>query len=162
MTLGKTFHIKNLFRKMDEKTKQEKRGRAIFLTALAAGLGYGAWAFYANLDHGFSTALMSSSIQAIYAFISTLTITHVARYVFLHYKCGYKGILAGFVLSFLVMLAIPLVVHNYFGTPNIWQTILPGLIWGSIYLMGFLISLDIKLRINAKQEIEIEIDESIL
>lgn len=158
----KALHIKHLIRKLDDKTKKEKRGRAIFFTALAAGLGYGAWAFYANFGHGFSMAFMAATVQAVYAFISTLSITHVARFVFLHYKCGYRGIFAGFSLSFLVMLAIPLIVHNFFGTPNIWETILPGLIWGSIYLMGFLISLDVKLRINARQEIEIEIDESII
>ena len=147
---------------MDEETKKEKRGRAILLTALAAGLGYGGWAFYANFEYGFPTAMMSGSIQGVYAFLSTLCITHIAHLTFLKFKCGYRGIFSGFVASFIVMLALPLIVHNYFGTPNIWQTILPGLIWGSIYLIGFLISLDVKIRVDAKNEVEIEIDESLL
>lgn len=111
------------------------------LTALAAGGGYGGWAIYANYDHGTHAWLMAGTIQAIYAFISTLSITHVARKTFNKYNCGVKGMIAGFLMSFIVMLALPLSVHNFFGTPNIGQTILPGLIWGSIYLIGFLVTL---------------------
>jgi len=121
-----------------------------FLSALAAGIGYGGWAVYANYEHGVHAWAMAGAIQAIYAFISTLSITHVARKTFMKYSCGIKGVCAGFSMSFLVMLALPLLVHNFFGTPNIWATILPGLIWGSIYLIGFLISLNIAQAKNAK------------
>ena len=114
------------------------------ITALAAGLGYGGWAIYANYEHGIHAWMMAGAVQAIYAFISTLSITHIARKVFIKYDCGVRGVMAGFIASFIVMLAIPLSVHSFFGTPNIWQTILPGLIWGSIYLIGFLLTLDKK------------------
>jgi hypothetical protein len=114
------------------------------ITALAAGLGYGGWAIYANYEHGIHAWMMAGAVQAIYAFISTLSITHIARKVFIKYDCGVRGVMAGFIASFIVMLAIPLLVHSFFGTPNIWQTILPGLIWGSIYLIGFLLTLDKK------------------
>lgn len=126
---------------------KDKGKNTIFLTALLAAAVYGGWAAFANYDHGLSAALMAGGIQGVYAFISTLSITHVARWAFLKYKCGWHGITAGFLMSFLVMLAIPLVVHSFFMTPNIWLTIAPGLVWGSIYLLGFLISLDFKLRI---------------
>jgi len=122
------------------------------LTALAAAIGYGGWAIYANYEHGTQAAVMAGGIQGTYAFFSTLSITHVARWVFLKYNCAIRGTLAGFTASFIVMLALPLIVHNLAGTQNIWQTILPGLIWGSIYLISFLIMLDIKLRVPSTKK----------
>lgn len=117
------------------------------LTALAAALGYGGWAIFANFEHGIKPGVIAGLVQGVYAFISTLSITHIARWVFLKFNCAWRGITVGFIASFIVMIALPLSVHNLAGTPDIWQTILPGLIWGSIYLIGFLISLDVVHRI---------------
>jgi hypothetical protein len=129
------------------KTRDNKKiNTSTFLTAVAAGLGYGGWAVYANYEHGMHAWAMAGGIQAVYAFFSTYCITHVARWAFVKYDCGVKGILAGFAMSFIIMLAIPLSVHNFFATPDIWQTILPGLIWGSIYLLGLLITLHLARR----------------
>ena len=125
---------------------------SIFLTALAAGLGYGGWAAYANYEHGFSAWSKAASIQGVLAFFSTLIITHVAHKIYLQYGCKIRGILAGFSMSFIIMLAIPLAVHKLAGTPDVLQTILPGLIWGSIYLIGFLLSLEIKNRNAARDQ----------
>ncbi len=137
--------------------EQKKSNNGKILTALAAGFGYGGWAVFANLDHGAHIAFMAGAVQATYAVFSTLLITIVAHRVYVKYKCGIRGITTGFALSFLVMLAIPLLVHNYFGTPNIWQTILPGLIWGSIYLMSFLVTLEVKQRKEIKNAEDIVI-----
>jgi hypothetical protein len=112
------------------------------LAALAAALGYGCWAGYANYEHGQSAWVMAAGVQGAYAFLSTLSISHVAHRTFLRHNRGIRGILVGFGMSFALMLAIPIVVHHLAGTPDIWQTILPGLIWGSIYLLGFLVSLE--------------------
>ena len=114
------------------------------MTALAAGVGYGSWAIYANFEHSTHKWVMAGTIQGVYAFLSTLFITHIAHWVFLKYHCGIRGVLAGFLASFVVMVTIPLSVHNLLHTPDIWQTITPGLIWGSIYLLGFLFSLNVK------------------
>lgn len=120
--------------------------KAKILSASAAAIGYGGWAVFANSDHGLHIAISAGVIQGTYAFLTTLLITIVAQKIYQKTKCGIRGVLTGFFVSFLVMLAIPLGVHNYFGTPNIWQTITPGLIWGSIYLITFLITLEVKQR----------------
>lgn len=125
-----------------------KKHKNSLLTALAAGIGYGGWAVYANFEHGTHAWLMAGIVQAIYAFLSTLTVTHCARLVFLKFKCGIRGVATGFVASFILMLIIPITVHASIGTPDIWQTITPGLIWGGIYLMSFLISLNIQQKRN--------------
>lgn len=128
-----------------------KTGYSILLTSIAAGLGYGGWAVYANFSHGLRAAAMAAIVQGIYAFALTGCITRVARWGFLRYG-GIQGWLAGFGMSFLAMLTIPLVVHSAVGTPEIGQTILPGLIWGSIYLIGFLYALGHHRRMLPKKE----------
>jgi hypothetical protein len=130
-----------------------KANSTAFFTALAAAIGYGGWAVFANYEHGVYAWVVAGFIQASYAFFSTFFITHVAKWTFIKYDCGFKGILAGFGTSFIVMLAIPLLVHSIFHTPDLWQTILPGLIWGSIYLLGVLFSLNAshKKEVNRKK-----------
>ncbi len=134
--------------------KKEKLKLSILSTAILAAVIYGSWAGFTNSEHGFSLWIKAALAQGVYAFISTLSITHIAKFVFLKFKCGLAGIATGFLASFFVMIAIPLLVHNAVGTPDIWEAILPGMIWGSIYLAGFLISLDVKMRIAPKQEEE--------
>lgn len=111
----------------------------VLLNATAALLGYGAWAVYANFEHGQEAWLMAGIVQGVYAFISTLSITIVAKRIYATCGRGKMGIFAGFTASFPVMLAIPFSVHSVAGTPDILETILPGLVWGAIYLLGFLI-----------------------
>ena len=123
---------------------KKNQNKFALLSALAAGIGYGAWAIFANYEHGTNAWAMAGTVQALYAFASTLLITHVAQWAFLKCKGGRTGIAAGLTVSFIIMLATPLAIHKIAGTPNIWQTILPGLIWGSIYLMSYLIALNIK------------------
>lgn len=111
------------------------------VSALAAGVGYGGWAAYANYDHEAHIWMMAGAIQAVYAFGATLSITHMARWTYRKYDCSIRGTIAGFAAGFILMLLIPITIHSLSGTPNIIMTILPGLIWGSIYLLSFLLSL---------------------
>lgn len=127
---------------------------SITATALLAAFIYGTWAGFANMEYGTMIWLKAAIIQGGYAFISTLSITHIAKFVFLRFKCGISGILTGFTASFIVMVAIPFAVHTLAGTPDLWQTILPGIIWGSIYLASFLISLDFKMRILPQRNLK--------
>jgi len=132
------------------KLSLSKEKSAALLTAISASLGYGGWAVYANYEHGTHAWLMAGLVQATYAFFSTFFITYVAQCTFVKYDCGIRGVFAGFLASFVLMLAIPLTVHGFVGTPNIWQTILPGLIWGSIYLLGVLVSLHVSQKKQVK------------
>lgn len=123
-----------------------KKYRTGILNAFAAMIVYGAWAVYANFEHGAHAWQMAGTVQGIYAFISTLTVTVIAQWMYT--KCGFGafGILMGFCASFSVMLAFPLSIHSLVGTPDILQTILPGLVWGSGYLISFLLLKEKKVK----------------
>lgn len=109
------------------------------LSALAAMFVYGGWAAYANFEHGRDAWTMAATIQGIYAFISTLSVTVCAQWIYMKCGRGVRGIVLGFSISFVLMLAIPVGVHSLAGTPDILQTILPGLIWGALYLLSYLV-----------------------
>lgn len=104
------------------------------LNASAAFVLYGGWAIYANFEHGQKAGLIAGAVQGVYAFVSTLSVTLVALNIYQRSHGGKLGIIAGFSVGFLVMLIIPWVVHSAAGTPNKLQTVLPGIIWGSLYL----------------------------
>lgn len=115
-----------------------KPRQTALINASAALTLYGSWAFYANYDHGATAAWLAGFIQGSYAFVSTLTVTLLALKIYHHYKGGIKGVTLGFSASFVAMLVIPWAVHTAAGTPDTLQTVLPGLIWGSIYLVAVL------------------------
>ena len=46
-----------------------KQNRASLLIALAAGIGYGGWAVYANFEHTPREWIMAGIVQAHYSFI---------------------------------------------------------------------------------------------
>jgi len=117
---------------------------SVYLTAVAAAIVYGGWAVFANYEHGVHAWAMAGVIQGVYAFISTFCVTQLAKGVFAKCGGGVRGLMTGFTVSFLLMLAIPVGVHFVAGTPDILETILPGLVWGSVYLMGVLILLYVK------------------
>jgi hypothetical protein len=120
----------------------------IYINALAAALVYGGWAVFANFEHGAGAWLWPSLAHAVYAFFSTLIVTKTAVFIYERVGCAWRGILLGFMGSFVVMFFIPLVIHTALNTPDLWETILPGLIWGSGYVLVFL-----KLTDRKKQKI---------
>ncbi len=111
----------------------------IILISLLAGLIYGSWAAFANFEHGTAVAAKAGIGQGIYALASTWLVTLTAVYVYHKLKGGWLGFCCGFGSSFLVMLSIPLLIHSILLTPNVWQAILPGLIWGSGYIFIYLL-----------------------
>lgn len=108
------------------------------LNATAALLLYGGWAVYANFEHGQKAWLTAGLVQGVYAFLSTLCVTLVALNIYRRYHGGFRGMAAGFSVGFGVMLVIPWAVHSVAGTPNKLHTVLPGLIWGTVYLGAIL------------------------
>lgn len=120
------------------------RQHEIFLTSILAAIAYGGWAVFANFEYGAKAAFMAGIVQAVYAFLATMSVSKIAHMIFRKCDCGYKGICLGFLASFIVMVCIPFAVHSFAGTPDIVETILPGLIIGSLYLITYLAGLHIR------------------
>ncbi|WP_432455528.1 MULTISPECIES: hypothetical protein [unclassified Agarivorans] len=105
--------------------------------AILAALGYGAWAALVNREYGPVVSLRAGLVQGSYAFVSTALISYVARAVLqrwgYHQHIRYLAML----LSWLVMLSIPSLLHLWQHTPNWQQAMLPGVLFGSLYLWSY-------------------------
>jgi len=111
---------------------------------------YGSWAAFVNLEHGTDMAIRAGLGQGAYAFVSTWLITAVARGALARFGKQWVGLCASFLLSFAVMLSLPLLPHSLLGTIDVWEAILPGLIWGSGYII---LVLWIDLRASKNEQI---------
>lgn len=87
--------------------------------------------------------------QGAYAFVSTWLVTLSSRKLLVAFGANIKGLVISFVLTFAVMLLLPLTLHQLLGTLNIWAAILPGLLWGGGYIA---VVLFLDYRILLKQQ----------
>lgn len=89
--------------------------------------------------------------QGLYALFSTWIVTVVTQKTFVKIGADWRGLVAGFIGGFAVMVAIPLLIHGFLGTPDVLEAIAPGLVWGSLYVMFVL-------RISYKQQQSLELE----
>ncbi|MDO6763226.1 hypothetical protein [Agarivorans sp. 1_MG-2023] len=105
--------------------------------ALLAALVYGAWAAFVNSEHGNAVALKAGLVQGSYAFVSTWLISFIAKWMLLRWGFSQTVRWSAMSVSWLVMLAIPVVLHTWQKTPDLVEAILPGLAIGSLYLWSY-------------------------
>jgi hypothetical protein len=105
-----------------------------WVTAAIAGIGYGSWAFFVNSEYLLQQALISGIGQGLYASIFTLVLTKISFKIYL--LCGgqLKGFITAYAAAVGLMIIIPLTIHYFLKTPDIWQAILPGLAIGGLYI----------------------------
>lgn len=108
------------------------------VSALLACLIYGVWAAYVNLTFGPDVALKAALIQGGFAFFATLSLGLLAKIIYVRCGANRIAVVISFSLCFGVMFIVPFSLHYVLGTPNIIQSMIPGLIWGSGYI-GLLI-----------------------
>ena len=87
-------------------------------------------------------AAVTGSVQASYAFTSTLFLTYIVRQVYLKLGRALWGMVTGFMVGLTIIVSLPWALQSLVGNPNTLATILPGIIWGSIYVVGFLCYLE--------------------
>lgn len=106
--------------------------------ALLAAVIYGSWAAYSNIEYTSQVMIRAGLGQGLYAFFSTWLVSYVAVTVHRKITGDKMAIAIAFMASFFVMLWIPITIHTLLKTPDMWQAITPGLIWGSGYIAALL------------------------
>jgi len=111
-----------------------------WIATIAAVIGYGAWAYWANcnvdMPNAISVAWRAAAIQGGYAGGLTLINVYVLELLFDWLSSNLQPILSGFsaVLSALIaQYAVIIPIHILNQTPNILMTLAPGLIIGTIF-----------------------------
>jgi hypothetical protein len=105
--------------------------------ALLAAIVYGAWAGWVNSEYGNNIALKASLVQASYAFFLTALVSLVARQLLNYFNFSRAARWIALLASWLVMLAIPVILHTWQHTPDLLEAILPGATIGSVYLWTY-------------------------
>lgn len=108
------------------------------VAAVLAMLVYGGWAAAVNAEHGLTIALRSGLGQGMYAFVATFVTGFLAIKTFQYFNHKKIGFILGFVFSFIIMISIPYTVHTWLETPNKWEAMSLGLVWGTLYLIWLL------------------------
>ena len=107
------------------------------LSSVAAFLGYGGWAVFANYAVSPMAAWRAGFAQGTYAFGSTLFLTVAIRKVFNAAGKGVRGKWIGFTTGMVVIISLPATLNIIAQTPNVIKTILPGIVIGSVYVGVF-------------------------
>ena len=97
-----------------------------------AGLFYGGWAAYTNVDHGRDSAIVAFIIQGGFAFVSTLLLTRLVIWLIQQQQPNPRYFVV-FAQCAVVLIFIPGGLHLMAGTPDIVEAMLPGFIIGNGY-----------------------------
>jgi len=108
------------------------------VAATAAGVGYGAWAWFANSAAGDEAALKAALVQGGYSFVLTFLMTHVTQWLYC-YTGGLVWLTT--LLSSVLLLITAYAIHVIAGTPEVGLTIAPGFTIGTVYTAFFVVYL---------------------
>ena len=103
------------------------------LFAAGAALLYGGWGFLVSLDHGLSVALRVLCGQGAFSAAVTLGLATVLEALFhsLHRRTATIG------LGLLLLHGCALLVHTALGTPRPLVAMAPGLVVGTLFVLGY-------------------------
>lgn len=125
---------------------------AAFLRSLLAGLagfiGYGGWAWYANLDHGTDIAMRSGLVQGGYSLVLTFLMTFVTEYLYSIWQHLASAAVRTTLLVSTILFCSAYTIHLFVGTPEILMTITPGFIIGTIYTYVYVLGLSGSISAN--------------
>jgi len=125
---------------MLEFLKRSPTARSL-LSATAGFIGYGAWAAIANYSHGVEAALMAACVQGTFSFVITLILTGLMEGLYRHCKTAKYGGQITVVITCSILYISSYGINFIAGTPNIIYTILPGAIFSTVYVVGYVATL---------------------
>lgn len=119
---------------------QSKKVRS-FGSAIAAFIGYGGWAFYANYAHGTLTGLKATLTQGGYSFLLTLSLSWIMESLYQSVDSPQARFPVTFLSTCLLLYTTAWGINALLGTPEILMTILPGAIIGTVYTYSYTVTL---------------------
>lgn len=116
------------------------------LISACAGFGfYGSWAIFVNFMHGKDSALKAGLVQGAYSFLLTFFMTLLLEAIYhrAHRMTGGEKAAIGLtvVLSCTLVFSGSWLVNYWSGTPEIFNTVILGYIFGGLYSLVYTIGL---------------------
>lgn len=113
----------------------------ITFSALAGLVGYGAWAYWINLNHGHAAAMKALFVQGGYSFVLTFFLSVVIEVLFQRWGHLRYGIVLVGVLVCCLLYSLSWFINVLAMTPELLWTILPGATISTIFTISYLIGL---------------------
>lgn len=110
-------------------------------SALAAFIGYGGWAYYANLAHPFPASLKALLTQGSYSFVLTLSMSWIMEWLYRRIGSESARFPVTVILTCLLLYTTSWGINAFMGTPEILMTILPGAVIGTLYTLSYCLAL---------------------
>lgn len=107
------------------------------LLALASAAFFIAWGLWVNWEHGFASRIQVACTQAIISFMATLGLAEVLRRVASFVKDWRMPWFWTGVVGWLFMNSVVFSAHFLSGTPELFQTMVPGMITGAAFSFGY-------------------------
>lgn len=114
---------------------QKTRTFLLKLAPIFAFLVYGTWAALVNYWDSSEQFIKAGLIQGSYAFTTTLLLKISVMNIYKKFYATDYAMIYTYVVSFTLLVTIPVMIHYFFDTKAIFYAILPGTIIGSVYLM---------------------------
>lgn len=115
------------------------------LSAVAALLGYGGWAYLVNSMHGSVPAFKAACVQGSYSlamtFVMTLMIEGLYRFFGRFLAGGKAAQIATVVVVCAILFSSSWWINAMAGTPEIFNTVILGYIIGGIYTTSYVFGL---------------------
>ena len=102
------------------------------LSGFAGLMGYGGWAYYANYMHGLMAGVKAAVVQGGYSFALTFTMTMLMEKIFHLFRNPVKRFVITFLGTCFILYFTSWFINYLAGTPEIFMTILPGYIIGTV------------------------------
>jgi len=113
--------------------------KKLFISGIGAFVIYALWAYYSNEGSAVRSAFMQGSMS----FFMTIFLAIMLEFIYKKASAAISAIIFALLLIWSIM-TLQAIVHYVIGTDNIFMTILPGLLLGTVYVIVYLVDLDRK------------------
>ena len=115
------------------------------LSAFAALIAYGGWAFLVNSMHGNFAAIKAACVQGSYSFLLTFVMTILIELLYRAFCAITDNDLLRKILTIVVtcciIFSVSWWVNVLAGTPEIFNTVILGYVVGGVFTAGYVIGL---------------------
>ncbi len=112
------------------------------ISATAGFIGYGAWAYWVNQMVSHSVGIKAALVQGSFSFVITLVLSALMEFLHQRFASLRYGNYVTIMVACLILYISSYSINFIAGTPNIIRTILPGALFSTFYVWGYVFSLN--------------------
>jgi len=117
--------------------QRKKQPRESVVMGLAAMLFFILWGLLVNWQYGMGARLQVGFTQGAISLVSTLFSAELIRWLVIKNREVRGRVLIAGLMGWLIIYSLIALAHTIAGTPEVWATILPGLIIGIFFSFGY-------------------------